>query len=142
MKTGKWGKSGTSNFTPPRDKDEEELWIISANKQREKTPEQRIREIKRLKAIYADEGIQRKSEARKQAWEEYREQKSDDVQSQKVVFLETQKTTFEAETSPSEPDFNAEEIYNEAVERIEKSHESQMQHSAVEYIHHFTPNNI
>lgn len=53
MKTGKWGKSGTSNFTPPRDKDEEELWIISANKQREKTPDQLYREGKRLEAIYS-----------------------------------------------------------------------------------------
>ena len=53
MKTGKWGKSGTSNFTPPRDKAEEELIIISANKQREKTPDQLYREGKRLEVLFA-----------------------------------------------------------------------------------------
>ena len=115
----------------PRDKTEEELIIISANKQRKKTPEQEIKEVERLRAIYEGEGLQRKSEARKQAWEEYREQKTDDIQSPKVDLLIPNKSTNITETSTPEPEFNIEEIYEGAIERTAEK-ESQTQHSAIE----------
>lgn len=118
----------------PRDKAEEELIIISANKQRKKTPEQEMKEVTRLRVIYEGEGLQRKSEARKQAWEEYREQKTDDIQSLKVDLLIPNKSTNITETSTPEPEFNIEEIYEGAIERTAEA-ESQMQHSAVESTH-------
>lgn len=101
----------------PRDKAEEELIIISANKQRKKTPEQEIKEVERLRAIYEGEGLQRKSEARKQAWEEYREQKTDDIPSPKIDLLETNKSTNITKTPTPEPEFNIEEAYEDAMER-------------------------
>lgn len=136
MKTGKWGKSGTSNFTPPRDKAEEELIIISANKQREKTASQRLREIERLRAIYEEEGRERILETGAKANEARAQEKRE-----RAALLETNKTANETQKSPQEPKFNIEEIYEGAIERTAEK-ESQMQHSAIEYIHPFTPNNI
>lgn len=118
----------------PRDKTEEELIIISANKQRKKTPEQEMKEVTRLRAIYEGEGLQRKSEARKQAWEEYREQKTDDIQSPKVDLLIPNKSTNITETSTPEPEFNIEEIYEGAIDRTAEK-ESQMRNSAIESTH-------
>lgn len=118
----------------PRDKAEEELIIISANKQRKKTPEQEIKEVERLRAIYEGEGLQRKSEARKQAWEEYREQKTDDIQFPKIDLLETNKSSNITETPTPGQEFNIEEAYENAIERTSEK-ESQTHHSAVESTH-------
>lgn len=55
--------------------------------------------------------------------------------------LETNKTANETEMLQQEPEFNIEEAYEEAIERTAET-ESQVQNSAVEYIHLFTPNNV
>lgn len=126
----------------PRDKTEEELIIISANKQRKKTPEQEMKEVTRLRAIYEGEGLQRKSEARRQGWNKYREQKVD--------FSKLEKSTTGTIEAPlaikenlraDEESQPIEDIYNELMERTAET-ESQVQNSAVEYIHLFTPNNV
>lgn len=114
----------------PRDAVQEERWIILANKQRKKTPEQEIREIKRMKALLAPEGREKVLAVGAQNNAARAEEKRN-----RAAFLETKKADMITETPSSESEFNVEEIYNETAERIEKSHESQMQHSAVELPH-------
>lgn len=112
----------------PRDKAEEELIIISANKQRKKTPEQEMKEVTRLRAIYEGEGFQRKSEAAK---EERASRKLKATEEKNEDLLETNKTLNKTETPPQEPEFNIEEIYEGTIERTAEK-ESQTQHSAIE----------
>lgn len=57
------------------------------------------------------------------------------------ALLETNKSTNITKTPTPEPEFNIEEAYEDAMERT-AGKESQTHHSAVEYIHFFTPNNI
>lgn len=106
----------------PKDKSEEELIIISANKQREKTASQRLREIERLRAIYEDEGRERISEVTT---------RSNVERVQNPAFLETKKAEKKPDLSIAETEFNIEEIYEGAIERTAEK-ESQMQHSAIE----------
>lgn len=89
-----------------------------------------------------DEGRERKSEARRQGWNKYREQKVD--------FSNLEKSTTGTIEAPlaikenlraDEESQPIEDIYNELMERTAEK-ESQAQHSEVEYIHTFTPNNI
>ena len=113
----------------PRDKAEEELIIISANKQREKTASQRLKEIERLRALFEQEGRERILETGAKANEARAQEKRE-----KAAFLETKKTANKTATPTSEPEFNIEEAYEEAIERTAEK-ESQMQHSAVESTH-------
>lgn len=75
------------------------------------------------------------------AKEERAERKHKAMDEKNEAFLETKKPSNKTETLPQEPEFNIEEAYEEAMERTAEK-ESQMHHSAVEYIHFFTPNNI
>lgn len=100
----------------PKDKGEEELWIISANKQREKTPDQLYREGKRLEAIFSAMGRERKSEGRAMAWQEHRQQSKT-----KVDLAETAKTTNEPTAQGSDSTLDIEATYNKAIERSEQS---------------------
>lgn len=79
-------------------------------------------------------GRERKSEGRAMAWQEHRQQSKT-----KVDLAETAKTTNEPTAQGSDSTLDIEATYNKAIERSEQS---QMRNSAVEYIHPFTPNNI
>lgn len=69
------------------------------------------------------------------------ERKAKAEQASSEGFLETNKPSNKTETPVAEPEFNIEEIYEGAIERTAEK-EPQMHHSAVKYIHLFTPNNI
>ena len=75
------------------------------------------------------------------AKEERAERKLKATGEKNEALLETNKPSNKTETPPQEPEFNIEEAYKEAIERTAET-ESQMQNSAVEYIHLFTPNNV
>lgn len=116
----------------PRDAVQEESWIIFMNRQRKKTETQLLNEITRLKALLKDEGRERKSEARRQGWNKYREQKVD--------FSKLEKSTTGTIEAPlaikenlraDEESQPIEDIYNELMERTAEK-ESQAQHSEVE----------
>ena len=115
----------------PKDKDEEELWIISANKQREKTPDQLYREGKRLEVLFAKMAREKMSEA---ARNERAARKAAAEQNKGLTNLvnpsEERLTETPSETSPAEPDIV--NIYDEAIARTETAKEPQMRNSAVE----------
>lgn len=116
----------------PKDKAEEELIIISANKQREKTATQLFREDERLRAIYGEEGRKRMSESAKTERAE-RKQKCDPDKNEGFSDFEKPLAP-NAENQPEQP-FGIEGIYNEAMARTENANKSQMQHSSVESPH-------
>ena len=129
-------------ISPPRDAVQEERWIIFMNRQRKKTETQLFNEITRLKALWKDEGRERKSEARKQGWNKYREQKVDFSNLEKSTTETTEALPIVKESLKQDEETQPiEDIYNELIERTAEK-ESQTHHSAVEYIHPFTPNNI
>lgn len=107
----------------PRDKAEEELIIISANKQREKTASQLLREDERLRAIYSHEGREKISQAVSNA-------NKGRGQATSPTFSETKKVEIKPTSSVAEPEFNIEEIYEGAMERTAEA-ESQMRNSAI-----------
>lgn len=112
------------------------------NRQRKKTETQLFNEITRLKALWKDEGRERKSEARKQGWNKYREQKVDFSKLEKSTTETTEALPIVKESLKQDEETQPiEDIYNELMERTAEK-ELQMHHSAVEYIHLFTPNNI
>lgn len=106
----------------PRDKAEEELIIISANKQREKTASQLLREDERLRAIYSHEGREKISEVTTL---------SNTARGKRSAFLVSEKAEIKPTSSVAEPEFNIEEIYEGAMERTVEA-ESQMRDSAIE----------
>lgn len=104
----------------PRDKDEEEFWIISANKQREKTADQLYREGKRLEAIFS-----KMAKANISAGVSRANQKRAETPSlPKLDKLESGDTPTAATDIMN--------IYDEAMARSESAKESQMQNSAIE----------
>lgn len=104
----------------PRDKDEEEFWIISANKQREKTADQLYREGKRLEAIFS-----KMAKANISAGVSRSNQKRAETPSlPKLDKLESGDTPTAAADIVS--------IYDEAMARSEPAKEPQMRNSAVE----------
>ena len=110
---------------------EEELWIISANKQREKTADQLYREGKRLEVIFSKMAREKMSEA---ARNERAARKAAAEQNKGLTNLvnpsEERLTETPSETSPAEPDIV--NIYDEAIARTETAKEPQMRNSAVE----------
>ena len=115
----------------PKDKDEEELWIISANKQREKTADQLYREGKRLEVIFSKMARERMSEA---ARNERASRKEATIQSKGLTKLgnpskDEHTAVASAETVAAEMDI--ENIYDEAMARSEPVKEPQMRNSAV-----------
>ena len=115
----------------PRDAAQEERWIIFMNRQRKKTETQLFNEITRLKALWKDEGRERKSEARKQGWNKYREQKVDFSNLEKSTTETTEALPIVKESLKQDEETQPiEDIYNELMERTAEK-ESQTQHSAV-----------